>query len=62
MEREILNAAKILWDYLKLNQPLQKSDCILAMGSHDLRVAEYAASLVVEGWAPLLVCSGGLED
>lgn len=60
MDRVILKAAKILWDYLKLNQPLQKSDCILAMGSHDLRVADYAASLVVEGWAPLLVCSGGL--
>ena len=60
MDREILKAAKILWDYLKINQPLQKCDCVLAMGSHDLRVAEHAASLVVEGWAPLLVCSGGL--
>jgi uncharacterized SAM-binding protein YcdF (DUF218 family) len=30
------------------------------MGSHDLRVAEYAADLIVKDWAPLLVCSGGL--
>jgi len=60
VEREIPKAAKILWDYLKLNQGLQKCDCVLAMGSHDLRVADYAASLVVEGWAPLIVCSGGL--
>ncbi len=29
------------------------------MGSHDVRVAEYAAQLVLEGWAPLLICSGG---
>jgi len=51
--------ARILWDYLRLGMPLQKSGCILAMGSHDVRVGEYAARLYLEGWAPLLVCSGG---
>ena len=38
------------------------SDVILALGSHDLRVAERAAQLYLEGWAPLLVCSGGLGN
>ena len=42
-----------------MNQPLRKSDIVIAMGSHDLRVASYAAQLVLEGWAPLLICSGG---
>jgi len=42
-----------------MNQPLRKSDVVIAMGSHDLRVASYAAQLVLEGWAPLLICSGG---
>lgn len=51
--------ARLLWDYLRLDMPLQKSGCILAMGSHDLRVGEYAAQLYLQGWAPLLVCSGG---
>ncbi|MDP2965842.1 MAG: YdcF family protein [Pelolinea sp.] len=60
MEKEILKAAKTLWDYLRLGQPLKKCDCIIAMGSHDLRVAEYAANLVVNNWAPLMICSGGL--
>jgi uncharacterized SAM-binding protein YcdF (DUF218 family) len=60
VEKKILKAAKIIWDYLKLNQPLKKSDCIIAMGSHDLRVADYAANLAVNCWAPILVCSGGL--
>lgn len=59
-KKEILTQARILWDYMKLGQPLQKADCVIAMGSHDLRVAEYAAQLVFGGWAPLLVCSGGL--
>ncbi len=60
MDNKILKAAKVLWDYLKLGQPLKKCDCIIAMGSHDLRVAEYAAELIIKNWAPLLVCSGGL--
>ena len=55
----ILSSAKILWKYLQMNQPLRKSDVVIAMGSHDLRVADYAAQLVLDGWAPLLICSGG---
>jgi uncharacterized SAM-binding protein YcdF (DUF218 family) len=43
-----------------MDQPLQKCDVVIAMGSHDLRTAEYSAQLVLEDWAPLLICSGGL--
>jgi uncharacterized SAM-binding protein YcdF (DUF218 family) len=60
MDAEIKAAAQILWNYLKLDQPLAHCDCIIAMGSHDLRVAAYAVQVFLEGWAPLLVCSGGL--
>ena len=56
---QILDAARILWNYLKLDQQPEKSDCLIAMGSHDLRVAQHAAELMLAGWAPLLVCSGG---
>ena len=42
-----------------MNHPLQKCDVVIAMGSHDLRVAAYAAQLVLDEWAPLLICSGG---
>ncbi|MGN6355724.1 MAG: YdcF family protein, partial [Parafilimonas sp.] len=38
------------------------ADCILALGSHDLRVAERAAQLYLDGWAPLLIFSGGLGN
>jgi uncharacterized SAM-binding protein YcdF (DUF218 family) len=55
-----MQAAQTLWNYMKLDEPLAKCDCIIAMGSHDLRVAEYAAQLMQADWAPLLVCSGGL--
>jgi hypothetical protein len=59
---EIMSLAKVLWDYHHMNHRVVKSDVILALGSHDLRVAERAAQLYLGGWAPLLVCSGGLGN
>lgn len=61
-KEKILQQAQILWDYMKLGQPLKKSSCLLVMGSHDLRVAEYSAKLMLEGWASWMICSGGLGN
>ena len=52
--------ANIIWDYHHMNQDLKKADCILVLGSHDTRVAIRGAQLFLDGWAPLLVFSGGL--
>jgi hypothetical protein len=52
--------AKILWNYHAMNQALEKADAIIALGSHDVRVGKYAAQLYLDGWAPLLVMSGGI--
>lgn len=57
---QALSLAKILWNYHTLNQTPEKADCIFALGTHDLRVAERAADLYHEGYAPLIVFSGGL--
>jgi uncharacterized SAM-binding protein YcdF (DUF218 family) len=51
--------AKILWEYQKLHQPLEKSECIIVLGSHDQRVAERGIYLLQEGYAPFMVFSGG---
>jgi len=59
---DVKKHAQVLWDYHQLNHPLQKVDCILALGSHDLRVANRAADLYLDGYAPLLVVSGGLGN
>lgn len=59
---DILSDAKTLWNYHHMGHELVKSDVILALGSHDLRVANRAAELYLEGWAPLLVVSGGLGN
>ena len=45
-----------------MNHRLAKSDVILVLGSHDYRVATRGAALWLEGWAPLLVFSGGLGN
>jgi uncharacterized SAM-binding protein YcdF (DUF218 family) len=58
----VLIEARILWDYLRMGHALEKCGCILALGSHDLRVAERAAELYREGWAPYVVFSGGLGN
>jgi uncharacterized SAM-binding protein YcdF (DUF218 family) len=57
---ETLTLAQTLWEYHHVHHTLEKSDCILVLGSHDLRVAERGAELYLAGWAPLLVFSGGL--
>ena len=57
---EVKAWAKQLWDYHHMQHALQQSDCILALGSHDTRVANRAAELYLDGWAPLLIFSGGL--
>jgi uncharacterized SAM-binding protein YcdF (DUF218 family) len=49
-----------IWRYHQLNHDLAKADVILVLCSHDTVVAERGAQLFLEGWAPLLVFSGGL--
>jgi uncharacterized SAM-binding protein YcdF (DUF218 family) len=58
--KDIIELAQVVWDYHHVNHQLTKSDCILTLGSHDTRVAERAAELYLQNWAPLLIFSGGL--
>ncbi len=52
--------AQKIWDYHHLNHTLQKAELILALGSNDTRVAEHAADLYLQGFAPLLMFSGNV--
>jgi uncharacterized SAM-binding protein YcdF (DUF218 family) len=49
-----------VWSYHQLQHQLVRSDAILVLCSHDTRVAERGAALLLDGWAPLLIFSGGL--
>src|SRR4030095_11025430 len=59
---KVLPLAEKLWNYHLLHHEMRKSDCILALGSHDLRVANRAAELYLQGYAPLVIMSGGLGN
>lgn len=59
---EVITLAQQLWGYHHMNHQPAKADCILALGSHDLRVADRAADLYLQGWAPLVIMSGGLGN
>jgi uncharacterized SAM-binding protein YcdF (DUF218 family) len=60
MNGHIRELAKKLWHFHRLNHQLERADAILVLCSYDLRVAERGAQLFLEGWAPLLIFSGGL--
>ena len=62
VDKQIFELAKKLWDYHQMSQSPENSDCILVLGSHDLRVAERAAELYLQGLAPILIFSGGLGN
>jgi hypothetical protein len=59
---EALHLAELLWDYHYLKGPLEKPDCIVGLGSYDLRVAERCADLYFDQSAPLVIFSGYLGN
>jgi len=59
---QILTWTQVLWDYHHTNHQIIPSDCILVLGSNDVRVAERGAQLYLDGYAPWLLFSGGLGN
>ncbi|HYG09590.1 MAG TPA: YdcF family protein [Pyrinomonadaceae bacterium] len=60
MDDHIRDLAKKLWHFHQMKHQLEPAEAILVLCSYDLRVAERGAQLFLEGWAPLLIFSGGL--
>ncbi len=52
------HAMQIIWDYMHMNHALEKADLIFVLGSSDVRVAKYAATLYKQGFAPYILFSG----
>ena len=57
---EVDSLVQILWNYMLVGHSLRPADCIFVLGSHDIRVAEYAIDLYKQGFAPYLLFSGGV--
>lgn len=55
----IWRAAETVWDYHQLGHTPGPAEAIIALGCHDIAVADVAADLYLEGLAPLIVATGG---
>ena len=51
---------QVIWDYLCLNQALEKADCIVGFGNFNTDIARRAAELYLRGYAPKILFTGGL--
>lgn len=60
MKMDSLETLRILWDHLYTEDVLEKADIIMAFGCADPDVAQRAARLFLDGYAPWLLFSGGL--
>ncbi len=60
MDNRTHDLVEKIWHYHQMKHRLAKADAILVLCSHDKKVAERGAQLFLEGWAPLLIFSGGL--
>ena len=61
-DRDDFVAAELLWDYLRLGQPVRPAQWLLAFGSPDLPVAERAADLFLAGAADQVLVTGGARS
>lgn len=59
MDQQTLTQAEKIWNYHLLKHQIAKADAIMVLCSHDERVAERGAQLFLDGWAPLIIFSGG---
>jgi hypothetical protein len=55
-----LSSARIIWQYHQLGHRQIPADVIIALGTNDLRVAEFAADLYHAGIGKWLVCTGSI--
>lgn len=60
MTPHIRALVETVWRYHQLRHELSRADAILVLCSHDMAIAERGAQLFLDGWAPLLIFSGGL--
>ena len=60
MEERLRPLVERIWRYHHMNHELTEAEVIMVLCSHDTIVAERGAQIFLDGWAPLLVFSGGL--
>ena len=57
---DYLKPLQVIWDYLGLHQQPEKADVILGFGNFNTDIAQRAAELYHQGYAPKILFTGGL--
>ena len=57
---EIVKSLKILWDYMRLQQPLEKCDLIIGCGCSNLDIPVKCSQLFKDGYGSKILFAGGL--
>jgi len=60
MEKAARENLKIIWDWMRLGQEVEKADCIVGFGCINDDIAIRCAQLYKDGYAPVVLFSGGL--
>ncbi|MDZ4801899.1 MAG: YdcF family protein [Bryobacteraceae bacterium] len=60
INEESLRAARVIWQFHAPGWEVAPGDVVIALGTNDLRVAEFAADLFLRGFGRLLLCTGGI--
>lgn len=60
MNETVYRYVRVLWDYMKLDMPIEKADCIVGFGCYNEEIALRAAELYHQGYAPKVLFTGGL--
>ena len=59
-DRAVAAPLRTVWDYMRLVHPPEPADAILVLGSFDPKAAVHAAALWRDGFAPIVIMSGGI--
>ena len=54
-----LKYIQILWDFMKMNQKIEKVDCMIVLGCSDIKVVDLAINLYKKGLADKIIFTGG---
>lgn len=60
MEQEVIEKIKILYDYMNINDKLEKCDFIMGCGCANLAIPKRCAELYFKGYGKYIVFAGGL--
>lgn len=60
MDSRAREALSLIWQWMRLDMPVEKADCIIGFGCINDDIAIRAAQLYMDGYAPRILFSGGL--